>query len=112
MSDSQSHHENSDSPRNNDEIDAIIIFSHCTVVFIFRLILGSQKNANSPEASDNKSEFEKSTLRPGECVMRTLFQDFTQQAARKMEEVMAEPMVCWCFYSDHLLLHIISENFL
>lgn len=59
--------------------------------------LDSQKSANSPEASSSRAEFEKSSLRPGECVMRTLFQDFTQQAARKMEEVMAEPMV-YCDY--------------
>lgn len=32
-------------------------------------------------------------IRPGEFVMRTLFADFTVQAERKMEAVMAEPLV-------------------
>ena len=32
-------------------------------------------------------------IRPGEFVMRTLFADFTVQAEKKMEAVMAEPMV-------------------
>ena len=30
-------------------------------------------------------------IRPGEYVMRTLFADFTIQAEKKMETVMAEP---------------------
>lgn len=33
-------------------------------------------------------------LRPGEYVMRLLFTEFTVQAERKMEAVMAEPQVC------------------
>lgn len=33
-------------------------------------------------------------LRPGEFVMRLLFTEFTVQAERKMEAVMAEPLVC------------------
>jgi hypothetical protein len=32
-------------------------------------------------------------IRPGEFVMRTLFADFTVQAEKKMEAVMAEPLV-------------------
>lgn len=32
-------------------------------------------------------------LRPGEFVMRLLFTEFTVQAERKMEAVMAEPLV-------------------
>lgn len=32
-------------------------------------------------------------LRPGEYVMRLLFTEFTVQAERKMEAVMAEPLV-------------------
>jgi hypothetical protein len=39
-------------------------------------------------------------IRPGEFVMRTLFADFTVQAEKKMEAVMAEPLVlnlhCFC----------------
>lgn len=35
-----------------------------------------------------------SDLRPGEYVMRLLFTEFTVQAERKMEAVMAEPLVC------------------
>lgn len=34
-----------------------------------------------------------SDLRPGEFVMRLLFTEFTVQAERKMEAVMAEPLV-------------------
>lgn len=34
-----------------------------------------------------------SELRPGELVMRLLFTEFTVQAERKMEAVMAEPLV-------------------
>lgn len=34
-----------------------------------------------------------SDLRPGEFVMRLLFTEFTVQAERKMEAVMAEPQV-------------------
>lgn len=34
-----------------------------------------------------------SDLRPGEFVMRLLFTEFTVQAERKMESVMAEPLV-------------------
>jgi hypothetical protein len=32
-------------------------------------------------------------IRPGEFVMRTLFAEFTVQAEKKMEAVMAEPLV-------------------
>lgn len=35
-----------------------------------------------------------SDMRPGEFVMRLLFTEFTVQAERKMEVVMAEPLVC------------------
>lgn len=34
-----------------------------------------------------------SEIRPGEFVMRLLFTEFTRQAERKMEAVMAEPLV-------------------
>lgn len=37
-------------------------------------------------------------LRPGEFVMRLLFTEFTVQAERKMEAVMAEPLV----YKSHI----------
>lgn len=40
-----------------------------------------------------------SELRPGELVMRLLFTEFTVQAERKMEAVMAEPLVC----SQHIV---------
>lgn len=38
-----------------------------------------------------------SDLRPGEYVMRLLFTEFTVQAERKMEAVMAEPLVSYIF---------------
>jgi hypothetical protein len=52
-------------------------------------------------------------IRPGEFVMCTLFADFTVQAEKKMEAVMAEPLVLnihnflniHCFY-----LEITSAN--
>jgi hypothetical protein len=37
-------------------------------------------------------------IRPGEFVMRTLFADFTVQAEKKMEAVMAEPLVLKVHY--------------
>jgi hypothetical protein len=40
-------------------------------------------------------------IRPGEFVMRTLFAEFTVQAEKKMEAVMAEPLVK--IYTDFVL---------
>lgn len=44
-----------------------------------------------------------SDLRPGEYVMRLLFTEFTVQAERKMEAVMAEPQVnqLYCYIANY-----------
>lgn len=80
---------------------------------IRNLFVDYSKYSSSTIPLHCKLEYEKSTrsieLRPpGECVMRTLFYDFTQQTARKMEEVMAEPLVriyetlFWKIYRLHV----------
>lgn len=45
-------------------------------------------------------------IRPGEFVMRTLFADFTVQAEKKMEAVMAEPLVpnLQCSYLEIIMI--------
>lgn len=51
---------------------------------------GPNKGAMVPTADTD--------LRPGEYVMRLLFTEFTVQAERKMEAVMAEPLVTMNVY--------------
>lgn len=46
---------------------------------------GPHKGSSAPPSDTD--------LRPGEFVMRLLFTEFTVQAERKMEAVMAEPLV-------------------
>jgi len=45
-------------------------------------------------------------IRPGEFVMCTLFADFTVQAEKKMEAVMAEPLVL------NIYVYIIAETYI
>lgn len=50
-------------------------------------------------------------IRPGEFVMRTLFAEFTVQAEKKMEAVMAEPLVlnvlCFCLEIIKMMVLVI-----
>lgn len=62
-----------------------------------------------------------SDLRPGEFVMRLLFTEFTVQAERKMEAVMAEQLVCFmikyintyvhCYFVPRLYLYYLAYDY-
>lgn len=60
------------------------------------LLPDSLRSQNSLNISNYKQEQDKIPqnvdLRAGECVMRTLFHEFTVQAEKKMAEVMSEPV--------------------
>lgn len=65
-------------------------------ITIFNICIDLNKNScthNSNSKQDAEKNAQNIDLRPGECIMHTLFYDFTLQATRKMEEVTAEPMV-------------------
>lgn len=51
-------------------------------------------------------------IRPGEFVMRTLFAEFTIQAEKKIESVMADPPVCFQYllYDSVLVANVNSFN--